>query len=289
MNAILSEGNVVRNAKRILGLAGLASLALVCAGLAWAQGQPSQTQSSAAPSGATVPSASPGVAPSGSAPAAKEVMAQNSPARVSAPKGQSEGIKVHGHWTIEIRNPDGKVITHREFENSLAPPNPNNQNLGGAALLASLLGRTLAGGSWSILLSDTPGDGPNYINVIAVSEPNSVAASACNANWTCSSNLSVSGGNAANPTTVTFSGSAPVPQSYPAQIGWVGTLALPCQSNEAPTTCFSASAGSVAGGIPFTARPLDGNTAAGAAAGDPNPVPVTPNQTVAVTVTISFQ
>lgn len=34
-------------------------------------------------------------------------------------KGQQEGIKVHGHWTIEIKNPDGTVAQHREFENNL--------------------------------------------------------------------------------------------------------------------------------------------------------------------------
>lgn len=39
----------------------------------------------------------------------------------------------------------------------------------------------------------------------------------------------------------------------------------------------------------LTARTLDGNTPAGAAAGDPNPVPVMPNQTISVTVAISFQ
>ncbi len=34
-------------------------------------------------------------------------------------KGQHEGITVHGYWIIDIQNPDGKVTTHREFENSL--------------------------------------------------------------------------------------------------------------------------------------------------------------------------
>jgi len=33
----------------------------------------------------------------------------------------SGGVKVHGHWTIDIKNPDGKITTHREFENSLDP------------------------------------------------------------------------------------------------------------------------------------------------------------------------
>jgi Na+-transporting methylmalonyl-CoA/oxaloacetate decarboxylase gamma subunit len=47
------------------------------------------------------------------------------PAQTGAPaaKGTHEGIKVHGHWTIEVKNPDGKLVTHREFENSLAPNN----------------------------------------------------------------------------------------------------------------------------------------------------------------------
>jgi len=72
--------------------------------------------------GAMSPSQAPlaRVQSSGVAPTTEQV-AQNSPAKPSAPKGQSEGIKVHGHWTIEVRNPDGKVVTHREFENAIAP------------------------------------------------------------------------------------------------------------------------------------------------------------------------
>lgn len=31
----------------------------------------------------------------------------------------SEGIKVHGDWTIEVRQPDGTIITKREFKNAL--------------------------------------------------------------------------------------------------------------------------------------------------------------------------
>ena len=31
----------------------------------------------------------------------------------------AQGIVVHGHWVIEVRNPDGKVQYHREFENAL--------------------------------------------------------------------------------------------------------------------------------------------------------------------------
>lgn len=30
----------------------------------------------------------------------------------------SEGIQVHGHWTIDVKNPDGSLASHHEFENA---------------------------------------------------------------------------------------------------------------------------------------------------------------------------
>jgi hypothetical protein len=30
-----------------------------------------------------------------------------------------QGVKVHGHWVIDVRNPDGTLAQHRDFENSL--------------------------------------------------------------------------------------------------------------------------------------------------------------------------
>ena len=30
-----------------------------------------------------------------------------------------EGVKVRGHWTIEVHNPDGTLVTRREFDNTL--------------------------------------------------------------------------------------------------------------------------------------------------------------------------
>jgi hypothetical protein len=32
---------------------------------------------------------------------------------------QSEGIKVHRRWTIDVRQPDGKLVSHHEFDNAL--------------------------------------------------------------------------------------------------------------------------------------------------------------------------
>jgi len=63
----------------------------------------------------------------------------------SAPKGQHEGITVHGRWTIEVKNPDGTVTARREFENSVQP---NGMNF-----LASLLAGNNSSGGLSILLN----------------------------------------------------------------------------------------------------------------------------------------
>ena len=49
--------------------------------------------------------------------------------------GKKEGIQVHGHWVIEIRNRDGSVASRKEFDNSLATGAGN-----GGALLATILG-----------------------------------------------------------------------------------------------------------------------------------------------------
>ena len=58
--------------------------------------------------------------------------------------GPEEGIRVHGHWTIVIENPDGAVVSQHEFENSLVNTGPD--------LLAQLLARMATPGAWEINL-----------------------------------------------------------------------------------------------------------------------------------------
>lgn len=61
----------------------------------------------------------------------------------SAPGGGSqEGIKVHGHWTIEVTNPDGTLAERREFENALTGS--------GSANLADIMSRQKSVGGWLI-------------------------------------------------------------------------------------------------------------------------------------------
>ena len=52
-------------------------------------------------------------------------------APVSATAQEKEGIRVRGHWVIEVRNPDGSLVERREFDNALVQ--------GGQSLLAQYL------------------------------------------------------------------------------------------------------------------------------------------------------
>src|SRR5205807_2421379 len=82
--------------------------------------------------------------PAANAPA----LAQATTATASEPKGaQMEGIKVHGHWIIDVRNPDGTLVTHSEFENAVTAQ--------GKDALAQYLARVSTVGLWQILLTST--------------------------------------------------------------------------------------------------------------------------------------
>jgi len=60
-----------------------------------------------------------------------------------------EGVKVHGHWTIEVRDEHGTVVEHREFENAL-------QTLG-SEMLTKLFARQETFGDWEIRTTSAAG------------------------------------------------------------------------------------------------------------------------------------
>lgn len=60
-----------------------------------------------------------------------------------------QGIQVHGHWTIEVRDPDGSLVTRREFENALGNTGPD--------ALAGFLSRATSPGGWAVLLAGATG------------------------------------------------------------------------------------------------------------------------------------
>jgi hypothetical protein len=77
----------------------------------------------------------------------------------TAPTGSrkpKEGLTVHGYWKIDVRNPDGTLAKHLEFENQLCTtftdPTGTETVLGGDTTLSNLLMGTASRGAWSIIL-----------------------------------------------------------------------------------------------------------------------------------------
>src|SRR5579863_8703566 len=112
-------------------LARIIGLAVTCAALALGQSKPEQK---------------PAEQPQSKTQTAK-------PAAASEEKeanGKNEGIKVHGHWVLEIRNPDGSVARRKEFENSLTHSTFNPNLLPGDNLLTTLLLGGAQAQNWSV-------------------------------------------------------------------------------------------------------------------------------------------
>ena len=61
-----------------------------------------------------------------------------------------EGIKVHGDWTLTVRNPDGTIAAVHEFKNALSLCR------GGRRLARLLLGAAVPG-QWVDRFRDEPG------------------------------------------------------------------------------------------------------------------------------------
>ena len=111
--------------KKLVGVAGrmLLAFVFVFSQTAWA-GQSQQTKDKAAsPQKAAAHQAGEKQSPATSTKAqSNQTQSEESESSTAAEKpgdASHEGIKVHGHWTIEVKNPDGSVATHHEFENSL--------------------------------------------------------------------------------------------------------------------------------------------------------------------------
>jgi len=77
-------------------------------------------------------------------PTAKPVVQAEEEETTPAPKKPGhEGITVHGHWVMDLKDKDGKVIEHRDFQNSLDRNNGTN-------LLVQLLTGVVVGGNMEI-------------------------------------------------------------------------------------------------------------------------------------------
>src|SRR5437762_8230794 len=69
--------------------------------------------------------------------------------RLLAAQGPAQGIKVQGHWVIEVRDADGTLRVRREFENALTGQ--------GRQTLAEVLGGTSPMGGWIVFAQGVTG------------------------------------------------------------------------------------------------------------------------------------
>jgi hypothetical protein len=223
---------------------------------------------------------------------AKETAA---PTDKSAAKGPHEGISVHGYWIIDVRNTDGRVTAHREFENSLI----------GGDVISNVLNGIYTALGWSVTLtggagvqSNSPCGSVSCFLFEATTGANKVIAGGdggdCGATTNCLTVLTRSPALGvlvphSNPM-VTLQGSFPAQST--GYVGNVSTVFLGCINATVISTTTPAGLSTVApsdctaGNIPSTGvdtfRQIFTNTQVNP------PIPVVNGQTVSATVQISF-
>jgi hypothetical protein len=143
----------------------------------------------------------------------------------------NEGIKVHGHWTIDVLNRDGSLAAHYEFQNALA------NHLGASTFLNGVLSRTKRMGLWSITLSG----GQNFFYLAEPGFPDRDVAS-----QTLSVTVPTSGTNAGK---LVLSGSRSAPTA--ATIDGVQTVIEDCPLTGACPSDFGFTQKSLPSSIPI--------------------------------------
>jgi hypothetical protein len=109
--------------------------------------------------------------------AAHPVAPQPSAEEESAPtpgNSHGDGIKIHGHWLLQVKNPDGKIVDRREFNNSLVTqPTCNGTQdycryLAGDQLIAAILSGDLTPGGFGVglITGATTGQDPTSFCVL---------------------------------------------------------------------------------------------------------------------------
>lgn len=179
------------------------------------------------------------------------------------PGGPHEGIKVHGRWTIEVTEPDGRFVSRTEFDNALL--------LDGRLSLAQFLARQSTPGLWEIRLNGQPTDPCNT---------SSGTASACTLEELPATDpLIVNNPNRFGgmlveaPYSLVLTGA--VTAANATGISAVGTKVFRCPPSLSPNDVPAAACSPTLFKV-FTSKVLD------------SVVPVLPDQVINVTVEISF-
>jgi hypothetical protein len=199
-----------------------------------------------------------------------------------AKKPGQEGVTMHGHWIIDLRNPDGTIAEHRDFENALLDPTVPLRVVAGVDVVGDF-GITIAStGSYVCTAYGSGSPGPLGSCLVAVSSTAGLGgnsgcagASAGFCNYTLKEVTNGGGGNGA----ITLSGTMPVLAS--GAVTEVGTQIFACHTSATgfatvdPVGCYNQTEGSgyAYGNLTGTSIPA---------------LNVTTGQTIAFTVVLTF-
>jgi hypothetical protein len=157
-------------------------------------------------------------------------ISQNAVAKPSPARGTSTTIQISGRWVIEVRNPDGKVTAHREFENTITNT--------GMTYLAALLAGSNAPGSLSIMLNGGGSTSVNFnggLEVLLQPTLYSVAPGPCSAGRSAGYVFNdVLYGVIINSVDGLEDGSAPCVITSPPSSGYASLLATVCIATTVP-------------------------------------------------------
>jgi hypothetical protein len=196
-----------------------------------------------------------------------------------------QGFKVHGHWVIDVKNPDGTIAQHRDFENSLESS--------AQGLLVGLMSGYMVPGDYMVLLTASSGNAPCVATYqfcgIVHNLTTYPAAYYCNYYYCSGSSLNYTynfGTSFAGPFSMVLSGSITANQA--GSVGTVYSLMSTCANVASGTSANPSSleTSSPASCVTQTSPqpwygPLTDATLA-------SPVSVSSGQIIQVTVTITF-
>ncbi len=293
------------NSMRLLAAAcGMIALLALTTTVAAQQAAPVASKTVASPAAATVLAAKP---------VAKPVAEEEKAVPNSA---NQQGIKVHGHWVLQVKNADGTLGERREFDNSLVP---EGTYLSGDQLLGLLLSGNGAPGDPAIALVPSIPSGATDPSAYCINNNNvPMYNTNCYALVTAQSNMSSFFSNSSTGLTTTLNlspavswvlaGTYTVPSSLTA-ITFVQTILPVCVSQSSAATSLTSSTTNGLQGSATTrtadlsasvCKNLSADIASGSiidtvflgaftsTAVPSGPMSVTAGQIIVVTVTISF-
>lgn len=161
-----------------------------------------------------------------------------------------QGVKMHGHWIIDVKNPDGSLVEHRDFENALEG--------GGQGFLVGLMSGYLVPGNYMIVMGPQSGNGACVATFqwcgIVTSLTTYPGAGYCGSYY-CGTGLTVtpnlgSSGLSEGPFSLVLAGSITANQtgtigsvysliSTCANIGYSGTVNPSTMESSSPVSCVS--------------------------------------------------